>query len=342
MKIPKLSAQAVAEIEKTISYTFANKSLLYQAFRRSSFCNEAEQTTGILLPSNEILEFCGDSVLGAAVMTSLFCKYSRNEGEYGVVSALDEGMFSIIKSNLSDKSMLSRRMEELGLHKHLFLSRGDRDQRIDETASVKEDLFESLLGAVYLDSGSFETVLRVVGVMLDPETYLTRWEARKNAKNRLQEICQARRIRFSYREVACTGAENDTTYTVECILDGDAVSQGHGRSRKAAEMEAAERACQWLESTDAILKRDPRDPREAEKNPIQVLKEWNDRRGKAREEIDYRTEQGEMDGRPYFKAVCRLLSRDGEREVGTGEGYSTKEARRSAAESALATLGILW
>ncbi len=342
MKVPSLSPQAVREIEETISYTFVNKSLLYQAFRRSSYCNEVEQITGVLMPSNEILEFCGDSVLGASVVTALFQKYARTEGDYGVLSGLDEGMFSTVKSNLSDKSMLSRRMDEMGLHRYLFVSRGDRDQRINDTPSVKEDLFESILGAVYLDSGSFDTAMRVVRVMLDPEAFLQRWEGKKNAKNRLQEICQARRIRFSYRQISVEGRENDPTYKVVCILDGDEVSVGEGHSRKAAEMEAASRACLFLESTDAILKKDPRDPREAERNPIQVLKEWNDRKKRDKAEILYRVTKREENERPYFSAVCVFLSGGEENEVGQGEGYSTREAKRAAAAAACDKLSLFY
>ena len=80
---------AIEEIEHTIGYTFRDRSLLRQAFTRKSYCNEAHQAGRCEVESNEVLEFCGDSVLSAAIITILMERCSRRS-PIGLSTALDE------------------------------------------------------------------------------------------------------------------------------------------------------------------------------------------------------------------------------------------------------------
>ena len=96
----------IPEIEKTIDYTFRDKSLLKQAFTRTSFCNEHSKESEIPYESNEVLEFFGDSVLSAAIITLLLKEHTKKY-EHGIKTKLKEGDFSNIKSKLSDKKNLS-------------------------------------------------------------------------------------------------------------------------------------------------------------------------------------------------------------------------------------------
>lgn len=322
-----LKASEIQEIERVINYRFVNKDLLCQAFRRSSFCNEIQQKDGRQLPSNEVLEFCGDSVLGAAVTTCLLRKYASCTPKKGLTARFNEGDFSTVKSNLSDKSMLSNRMDELGLQRYLILSNGDREQKVYEAPSVKEDLFESILGAVYIDSQSFEAVLSVVETMLNPEDYLQRSVPKKNAKNRLQELCQSRHFTLEYPQIGVRGSEHNTIYTVACMINGEELTRGEGRNKKAAETEAAEEACLIFSVKFGEGEIDDG------KNPVQILKEWNDRRGSQKEEIVYLT--GTLhDGAPPFYAEC-FLNR---KKIARGRGHSLKEAKRHAASEVLTIL----
>ena len=89
----------IINIEKKIGYTFKDKSLLIQAFTRSSFCNEHRVRGGREIISNEVLEFFGDSVLSTAII-SMMLKEKTERYEHGVYTKLNEGDFSNIRSKL--------------------------------------------------------------------------------------------------------------------------------------------------------------------------------------------------------------------------------------------------
>ena len=113
-------AKNIEHIENTLGYTFKDKSLLAQAFTRASFCNE-NQVGKVKYTSNEVLEFFGDSVLSAAIIT-LLLRGKTKRYEYGIFTELTEGDFSTIRSNLSDKKNLSATTKSLGLEKYLLMS----------------------------------------------------------------------------------------------------------------------------------------------------------------------------------------------------------------------------
>ena len=107
----------IGKIEKILGYSFRDKTLLRQAFTRTSFCNE-KNSSGHEYQSNEVLEFFGDSVLSCAIIGVLLNAYTKRY-PYGIKTELNEGDFSNIKSKLSDKKNLSDSMRELGLQKFL-------------------------------------------------------------------------------------------------------------------------------------------------------------------------------------------------------------------------------
>ena len=114
----------IKEIEDKIGYTFNDKSLLKQAFTRSSYCNENRGSTGLKYQSNEVLEFFGDSVLSAAIVT-LLMRDCMKRYEHGISTELNEGDFSNIKSMLSDKKNLSLATKSMNIEKYLLLGEGD-------------------------------------------------------------------------------------------------------------------------------------------------------------------------------------------------------------------------
>ncbi len=237
------------EIEAVLGYTFRDPALLRQAFTRKSYCNEAGRAEKNRIQSNEVLEFCGDSVLSTAIITVLMEQCSHRT-EAGMLTELDEGSFTVIKSNLTNKSMLSCKIAELGLARYLLCGRGDEKCGIKEQPSVMEDLFESIIGAVYFDSGKdLPRVISLVERMLDASEYLKKNAVRQAASpyNALQEFCQGRRIPFSFEELDRFGPEHDPTYVYACMIDGRAVSRGEGKSMAKAKAAAAERALPWLE-----------------------------------------------------------------------------------------------
>ncbi|MBR2466525.1 MAG: hypothetical protein IKB38_06310 [Clostridia bacterium] len=240
----------IPEIEKAIGYTFSDKSLLTQAFTRTSFCNEQKKSDAVRYSSNEVLEFFGDGVLSLAIITVLLSNNTERY-EYGIKTPLGEGDFSNIKSKLSDKKNLSQSMKELGLQKFLLVGEGDEKLGIKNEPSVMEDLFESIIGAIYIDCGMhIPTVVRSVTVMLDTGTYLTKnSELTQSAKNAVQEWCADKRRRLPppvYKTVSEEGPDHKKVYTRACVINGRVMGTGVGKNCKIADAAAAESALALL------------------------------------------------------------------------------------------------
>ena len=117
--------------------------------------------------------------------------------------------------------------------------------------SVREDLFEALIGAIYIDSG-FNTgaVISSVELMLDLSVYLSKERSvSKSSKNALQEWCADKRRRLpppEYKLIGEVGPDHDKLYTVEVIVDSVSMGVGSGRNVKAAESAAAEKALEFI------------------------------------------------------------------------------------------------
>ena len=241
----------ISEIEKKIHYTFKDKSLLIQAFTRSSFCNEHKERNSKGYISNEVLEFFGDSVLSTAII-SMMLNEKTERYEHGIYTELNEGDFSNIRSKLSDKRNLSRSMATLGLQKYLRMGEGDAKLGIENEPSVMEDLFESIVGAVYIDCGmDISRVIKVVGDMLDVNAYFTKETVIQSYKNALQEWCADKKHRLPpplYKTVGESGPDHKRTYERAVYVGDRLVATGKGKNQKIADSCAAEAALEILKS----------------------------------------------------------------------------------------------
>ncbi len=141
-------------IQKTIGYTFKNLDLLGQAFTRKSYSQENGGQ------NNEVLEFVGDKVLDLVVTKMLVDHYGvmtedkqwkefklKNPTYFQTKSK--EGIFTDIKKELVQKKTLAHAIDDLGFAKFLFLGKGENINNLSD--SIKEDLFEAILGAVAID-----------------------------------------------------------------------------------------------------------------------------------------------------------------------------------------------
>ena len=181
-------------VQRQIGYEFKNLDLLKQAFTRRSYTEEKGGE------NNEVLEFIGDKALDFAVVKLLIQKYGhlangdpvdgtkllfweqefkRNQVGYEAPAVnsfgcdYDEDNLSKIKSRMVSKKALARRMDELGFSEHLIMGKGDVQQNINQEDSVKEDLFEAIIGAVAIDCGWDQNKIQlVVEAMLVPEDFL--------------------------------------------------------------------------------------------------------------------------------------------------------------------------
>ena len=240
----------IAEIEKRIGYVFRDKALLRQAFTRESYCNEANRLRRVGYQSNEVLEFFGDSILSAVIVTC-FIKKKTERYSYGIRSELCEGDFSNIRSKLADKKNLSENITRLGLEKYFLMGEGDAKLGIWNERSVKEDLFESIIGAIYIDSGfDMSAAAASAEIMLDLSVYLEKSETpAQSYKNLLQEWCADKKRRKPhpvYKKVAESGPDHNKSYVCACFIGDELVSEGEGRSLKLAESAAAKAVLEKL------------------------------------------------------------------------------------------------
>ena len=312
----------IEQIEKTLGYVFKDKSLLKQAFTRESFCNENNRGKTKFI-SNEILEFFGDSVLSTAIV-SLLLKGRTKKYEYGIYTELGEGDFSTIRSNLSDKKNLSSAMGALGLEKYLLLSRGDAKLGIEKEPSVMEDLYESIIGAIYIDSGmDLSVVISVVERTLDVSSYISEAEVpKKNAKNLLQEWCDDKKHRLphpEYKVLSATGPDNKKTYECGVYIGEKLYARGIGKNQKLAEAEAAKLALE-------ILKAEAKQPKIDAATVAQKLRELGSKNKVP--SAEYRdlgeTENSTINVKEYA-IECRFMGK-----IATGTGLSKQDARAAA------------
>jgi ribonuclease-3 len=178
-----MTQEDIREVESSINYCFKNSALLKQAFTRKTY---SEENGG---QDNEVLEFLGDEVLGY-VVTKKLCSWYRTENPAGnYESEMNEAQLTEVRKQLVCKQMLSERIDILGFASYLIMGEGDSKNHAEEDVSVKEDLFEAILGAVAVDSGYDSRILEeVVRQTLDPEYYLRNgFDANSNSVSQLQE-----------------------------------------------------------------------------------------------------------------------------------------------------------
>lgn len=158
-------------IQDQIGYNFKNLDLLQQAFVR---CSYSKENGG---EDNEVLEFIGDKVLDFVVVKLLVEKYGyflsecedfdEDEDLNEFATEYYENKLTEIKKKLVNKKTLARKLDELGLDGYLIMGKGDIHNNVQDQDSVKEDLFEAILGAVALDSNwDISELQDVVEIML--------------------------------------------------------------------------------------------------------------------------------------------------------------------------------
>lgn len=213
MKLSRLTA--------ALGYEFRDIRLLEQALTHRSF--------GI--PNNERLEFLGDSVLGLGVAHML----------YEVLGEGAEGDLSRLRAQLVRQDSLHQLALKLGVPPLLRLGEGELHSGGKQRPSILSDALEALIGAVYLDGGhgAADSLIRRLFEQVEISPAMS--AAAKDAKTRLQEWLQGRKMALPQYEVTqVLGAAHRQTFEVQCRVAQLALqATGQGPSRRAAEQEAA-------------------------------------------------------------------------------------------------------
>ena len=225
------------QLEKRLGYRFADRALLLEALTHSSYLQDHPGEG----PHNQRLEFLGDSVLQFILTDALYREFPTDR----------EGVLSRRRAVLSKGGFLTQMARDLGLDACLRLNKSEEDAGGRNRASILEDAFEALIGAVYLDS-DLPTVLRLVLAWYGPlGDRLAVSEDAENPKGRLQELIQPEHgnSALNYEVSATTGPRHARTYEVEVFLNGKKIGTGTGSSKKSAEEAAAAEALATLQRT---------------------------------------------------------------------------------------------
>ncbi len=219
-------------LQQRLGHVFAQPGLLTRALTHRSFGAE----------HNERLEFLGDAVLNMAVSALLYQRFSGS----------DEGDLTRVRAHLVREESLHRAALGVGLPPVLRLSEGETRGGGAMRPSILADALEALIGAAFLDGGfdaAQQVVRRLFGELI-AGTEIDSWS--KDPKTELQEWLQARRLAVpSYRIAATRGQAHAQTFEVECLVASLGLAErGEGRSRRAAEQQAARRMLEGLKASD--------------------------------------------------------------------------------------------
>jgi ribonuclease-3 len=216
----------LSEFQTRLGYAFRDEALLRLALTHPSVAHEAKTPTA----HNQRLEFLGDAVLQLVLTRELYEKFP----------ASDEGPLTKARAELVNRRTLARHARALDLGAHLMLSHGEETQGGRERPSTLADAFEALLGAIFLDGGfdaARNFILREFGAAFGALSALPTID---NPKGELQELLQARSPEApEYRVISATGPDHDRVFECTVHHGGVELARGSGKSKKAAESDAA-------------------------------------------------------------------------------------------------------
>lgn len=224
------------ELQARLEYRFSNVDLLRQALVHQSYLNEASEPG---LESNERLEFLGDALLGAVVARRLYADFPD----------AGEGWMTLARSHLVRNETLGIIGRELDLGPCLLMGGGIANDGARDRLSVLSRALEATLAAVWLDGGD-RALRSVVNRLLKPHFEALRLDQPLwDSKSQLQQLAQKRDgVQPTYLIVEESGPSHDPSFRAVVEVDGQQLAEGKGRSKQAAEMDAARRALPLIQS----------------------------------------------------------------------------------------------
>lgn len=336
-----MDRKEIEKIEDRIGYLFRNKDLLQQAFVRRSYSRENGGG------DNEVLEFIGDTVLDYLIvklLVELFGFVENKDGDYNEFFCdYDESKLTNIKQKLVEKETLAYRIDLLGLAEYLILGKGDIKNEVYKTLSVKEDLFEAIIGAVAIDSNwNIDKLEETIERMLDPLYYISdkiEWQcvtliqewARKKYNTTADFVC-----RSTYENPVMLKQANwiqnpktgSTKYDCLIMVDGfNFKFRGFGASPNEARLDAARFAYNYLNENSLLFTIQDEIENPNKEQAINQLESLA-RRGYF-ELPEYKfTETHDKDGNPIWQATCIIEDFE---KVFNAESSSKKNAKKKAA-----------
>lgn len=346
----------LGKIEHTLGYEFENKDLLQQAFVRKSYSAEHGGQ------NNEVLEFIGDKALDLVVIRVMMERFGiitedKDYSEFKLrnpkyfQTKYGEGEFTDIKQDLVKKNALSKAMDSLGFHKYLIMGQGDIKQNRQNDTSVKEDLFEAIVGAVAIDSDwDMEILTEVVENMIDFDAYFDNdIEDSQNFVGLVQEWFQVNEEELPHYQymVGTERTVHEPFYNSfengqglsKCQLSFDnKYFNGYGNNNAEAREKCAELFYGWLEENGYII--DPILEAIGEPDEDEAIRQLNELyQKKLVSKPIYTFKQGK-DENGYIEWRCECLVEENGRSFCNFASTKKEAQRMSAYDSLLDLIGM--
>jgi len=216
--------KSIEKLQQNLGYEFKNKDLIIEALTHKSHKQPYD---------NERLEFLGDAVLDLVVGEYLYFKFKK----------ADEGTLSKIRASLVNELGFDKLARKLQLGDFILLSSAEENNGGRQKSSLLSNAFEAVIGAIYLESG-LETVKKISIKLIEnayPEISLD--SLFRDFKTSLQELTQARfGMTPEYKVIASRGPDHKKEFEVAVLIDGKEYARALGKSKKAAQQEAANKA----------------------------------------------------------------------------------------------------
>lgn len=226
-------------LDEILGYQFKDEKLIHTALTHSSYSHEAKNRE---FPHNERLEFLGDQVFGLLVSEYLYKKFPD----------IEEGNLSHLRAHLVEAPSCAQYAQALSLQNYIKLGKGELRNQGKGRESLLADLFEAVLGALFLDGG-FDAAYLFFEEKLIPllEEHLK--NPPLNFKAELQKVCQKDyKTHPIYKVLEESGPEHSKLFTIGVYRHEQLLGLGSGNSKKQAEMQAAKIALETLSSKEDL------------------------------------------------------------------------------------------
>jgi ribonuclease-3 len=207
--------------------------LLELALTHRSFSYEAGG-----IPTNERLEFLGDSVLGLIVTEELYKKFPD----------LDESRLSPLRSGVVNMKALAQIAREIKLGSYLRIGKGEESTNGRDKNSILADSLEALVGAIYLQHGYEKTAEIILNWMKPSLDSVLTLGAALDAKTALQELAASMNLASPEYEISESGPDHDKSFIATALVGSERFETGQGKSKREAEQSAAKLAHEHLSS----------------------------------------------------------------------------------------------
>ncbi len=228
MMVRKKTESIQMALENKIRYHFSDSSLLQHALTHSSYANEMRMNKE---SNNERLEYLGDAVLELVTSEYVYREYKN----------LSEGDLTKLRASIVCEQTLSSCARDLNIGDYLLLGKGEDSSGGRERESILSDALEAVIGAIYLDGGFTNAKEFIQNFILSS---IKNKELFFDSKTILQEIIQNEnnKQKIRYKLISEEGPDHNKTFTIAVYIGNEQIGCGVGRTKKAAEQEAASRA----------------------------------------------------------------------------------------------------